>query len=808
MKVLPIAIAISSAFTFAASASTLDPSVGSVTTVDGKWHIVMSNTNMPLNFNASELKAQNLRFKLDNMNWGNAVFDFGAGKKFLASGFDTVSFENETVVSGGNQRAIIWNAQGANFTIDNTKHVVFGTADKPFETGSYESIVMAFGTVNFGTEVNSLESFSIVNESPTALTAALMTNSSISNTAQDNANPAHISIYADTISIQTKRGALYSMVAPMAENSTQENTGTITLVGNSISLNSSNYYAVLTASAGSSPKVGTSNIDIRAKKDISISGLSGIYLGTGTNKSNLNIQSEGNVSIKGTSGQAIRVESGSAGSAMNISGDTVDIAGGRNGISLNSGDFENTISAKNTINISGSENAVAETADVQGIKLTLKSVDASGQVNVNTFGKIALSEGTLALGNAVLDPNGSPINVGTLAQASGYGESTILVTSDEEGSISIGKVEKGFVKLEDKNGALTEKYGSPAAARARIEEKILSGEIQKNYTTISGAASDMTGAWSYDPVTGVTDWEFGESDSPTLAAAKHFNAATLSQWRYENNHLYDRLGDIRYAKDRVGSWARVYGMDAKVSDSVSTNFKANSVQVGVDFPVASNWVVGAAFGYTNGKADFTNGAANSDGYTFALYGSASFDCGGYVDVIGRVGRILSDVDVTTVTPFEASYDNTTYGLSAEIGYRWDLSDTFYVVPQAEVSYGYVKGDDYTASNDIYVAQDDFTTLVGRAGFQLGANFAEKRGTVYLTASVNHEFQGETEATASRTGAADQHLKESLDGTWFSYGVGAQFNVTDSTAFYGSLTRANGSDYQENFRYSAGLRIVW
>ena len=75
-------------------------------------------------------------------------------------------------------------------------------------------------------------------------------------------------------------------------------------------------------------------------------------------------------------------------------------------------------------------------------------------------------------------------------------------------------------------------------------------------------------------------------------------------------------------------------------------------------------------------------------------------------------------------------------------------------------------------------------------------------------SVNHDFNGETEATASQGANASQRLAEDLGGTCVSYGIGAQFNALDNLAFYGSLTRANGSDYQENFHYSVGVRCVW
>ena len=272
------------------------------------------------------------------------------------------------------------------------------------------------------------------------------------------------------------------------------------------------------------------------------------------------------------------------------------------------------------------------------------------------------------------------------------------------------------------------------------------------------------------------------------------------------NHLSDRLGNVRNLRGTAGTWARVYGAEAEVSDSVTTKVRANTLQVGTDVALGQNWILGAAFDYTDSDSDFTVGSLDTDAYTLALYGSAFFDCGGYVDVIGRVGRLSSDIDMTR--NFTASYDNTAFGLSAEVGYEWNVANGFYVTPQAELAYSYVKGDDYTAVNSVTVKQDNFDSLVGRLGVQAGVKFNENRGNIYATVSVNHDFNGETEATASQGANASQRLAEDLGGTWVSYGIGAQFNALDNLAFYGSLTRANGSDYQENFRYSVGVRCVW
>ena len=263
---------------------------------------------------------------------------------------------------------------------------------------------------------------------------------------------------------------------------------------------------------------------------------------------------------------------------------------------------------------------------------------------------------------------------------------------------------------------------------------------------------------------------------------------------------------------KAGAWARVYGTDAEISENVSVDLKTVSIQVGGDVTVGNNWVVGGAFTYTNMDGDISNGAADSDSYSLAAYASGFFDCGGYIDVIGRVGRLSTDVtgDTGSVAGgvFDGSYDNTAFGLSAEVGYHWNVTSMFYVEPQVELAYGFVSGDDFTSSNGANVEQDDFQSLVGRLGARFGANFADNKGSVYMHASVNHDFLGDVDATAGVDGGARFDISNDLGGTWVSYGVGAQFNTSANMSFYGMLERANGSEYTEHYRYSVGMRYTF
>jgi len=265
---------------------------------------------------------------------------------------------------------------------------------------------------------------------------------------------------------------------------------------------------------------------------------------------------------------------------------------------------------------------------------------------------------------------------------------------------------------------------------------------------------------------------------------------------------------IRGNADAVGGWARVYGYDSKHSNVASIKYKSNAIQAGADFRFANDYVAGVAFSYTNGEGTLSNGSADSESYTLAAYLSGFFPCGGYFDLIGRAGRLSTDISAANqINVMKASYDNTTLGLSAEIGWHYEMNPMFYVEPQAELSYAVALGDDFTASNGVKVSQDDYQSLVGRLGARLGANFADKKGTVYLSASVNHDFLGDADSTV-RQGSVSKDVSVDAGGTWVSYGVGAQFNTTKNLSFYVSLEKANGNDYRENYRYNVGLRYVW
>lgn len=458
---------------------------------------------------------------------------------------------------------------------------------------------------------------------------------------------------------------------------------------------------------------------------------------------------------------------------------------------INGGTTNVTISSENDKDAI----ALASNSSISATKATLNI--AKGDIAASQ-GTMNLSDSTVVLGDDV------QMDLGTL---SGKGN-TIVFNSTKAGTVKVGAVANSVAVRA--TGRANDQFASAAQFLAAMqgEEGKNNGIVQVGTGTamLGAEAGAVSNAWTVNE-----KGEIVETENPGLAAFREFNAATFVQWRLENNHLSQRLGDLRADLGKAGAWARVYGGESKITDGVDVKLRTTSVQVGADATVAGNWVVGGAFTYTNMDADITNGSGDSDSYSLAAYATGFFDCGGYVDVVGRVGRLSTDISASTLSStggvFDGSYDNTAFGLSAEVGYHWTLSNTFYLEPQAELAYGYVLGDDFTASNGAKVSQADFQSLVGRIGARAGANFADGKGTVFLHASVNHDFLGDVDGTA-RAGARVESLDNDLGETWVSYGVGAQFNTSANLNFYGMLERADGSDYTDTYRYSVGVRYLF
>ena len=266
--------------------------------------------------------------------------------------------------------------------------------------------------------------------------------------------------------------------------------------------------------------------------------------------------------------------------------------------------------------------------------------------------------------------------------------------------------------------------------------------------------------------------------------------------RIESNDLRKRLGDIRSSEGATGVWARYDG--GRFSGGEFEN-KFNKVQVGADTALAAYGSrLGLSFSYTQGDADMSGISADTDAYSLAAYGMWFGEAGQFADVIGRVGTV--DTDLATRT-YKTNYDQLMLSLSGE----FDLTDTFYAEPSAELTYTRVDGETFKANGNT-LGIDDYDSMVGRIGATAGLNCSQGRGGVYARFGVAHEFMGDGRFTAvNAAGTAADPIEVDGKDTWVEYAVGANFNITKQTYVWADLERTSGAEVDEDWRATIGVR---
>ena len=317
------------------------------------------------------------------------------------------------------------------------------------------------------------------------------------------------------------------------------------------------------------------------------------------------------------------------------------------------------------------------------------------------------------------------------------------------------------------------------------------------------AEGDLRGAITQQVAADGTVASRSQADNTKMEALKGVTAASLVQWRNQVNHLTKRLGDVRRQSGEIGAWARVYGGEYKWGDENRVDMTSTTVQAGADARVG-DWIVGGAFSYTDSSFDLRNGDGDGELYSLAVYGTRMFESGAYVDFVGRYGYIKNDMKAGNM---DLDFDSNAFSVSAEAGHEFKFLGSAFVEPQVELTYGYVQGDDATASNGVKVHQDDYQNLVTRIGVRTGFDFPKDAGTIYAHASYSYDFLGDADGSARKAGDRVS-LDEDLGGGWVTYGVGAQFRLGKSTFAYGDLERSTGGDVDNPWAFNVGFRHLF
>lgn len=359
----------------------------------------------------------------------------------------------------------------------------------------------------------------------------------------------------------------------------------------------------------------------------------------------------------------------------------------------------------------------------------------------------------------------------------------------------------------------------------KLNQSIEVQNLNKIYNKNLSVLKD-TGNLSVKKETDTTDSDFKGSDNWYLTpdASKGHDGDTINPngtvpgaaastafalWR-DDDTLLKRLGELRYNESTDGLWARM--VNKQLSRDGAHSFKGNykTLQVGYDKKYATekngDWYYGAAVSHLWGDTDYrTNGHGSQKSTDLSLYGTNIRPHGHYLDLIARVGRI--DSDYTSSYSDHGKFENWGTSIGAEYGRKKDFGHGWTLEPQAQLTYHYLWGDDYTTKNGARVSQDNADSLVGRLGFVVANEFNQgtpHAGRVYLKASVLHDFLGGT----GNTLVDDIRYRDDddLGDTWYVAGIGTNIHFGKDTQFYFDAERNFNADVRMKYRFNAGFRF--
>ena len=159
---------------------------------------------------------------------------------------------------------------------------------------------------------------------------------------------------------------------------------------------------------------------------------------------------------------------------------------------------------------------------------------------------------------------------------------------------------------------------------------------------------------------------------------------------------------------------------------------------------------------------------------------------------------------TSGNKITGDYDQNGLSISAEYGRKNNLKNNWYIEPQAQLTFGRLRGTDYTTSNGIRGDQDGIDSFVGRIGFNIGKDINEKTN-IYLKANLMHEFGSGYNASMVDASGTKARLDRNFDDTWFEYGLGAAVQTGKNNYFYVDVERSAGSDYKKDWQWNVGAR---
>jgi outer membrane autotransporter protein len=299
-----------------------------------------------------------------------------------------------------------------------------------------------------------------------------------------------------------------------------------------------------------------------------------------------------------------------------------------------------------------------------------------------------------------------------------------------------------------------------------------------------------SGVFDYDLELADRQWVLAGALNPTGAV---YEALPLVLGGFNQLPTLEQRVHQRSSTEGQPLWLRLTGNRLNATPSSMSGLSYDSdqwgLQAGADVALepgaAGQWVIGATVQYGQISAGVQNalgaGSIDAEGYgvgaTATYYGNA----GVYVDLQGQMNWITSDIASSVSGDLATDRDSRAYAVSAEVGQSIALSQGGSLIPQAQLTWGRVKGDSFTDAAGNAVVPGDNESLVGRLGLAYQSNETES-GQFHVIGNLLHDFSGAQTTQANATG-----LSAAGANTWAEFGIGGHVELAPNQLLYGEAS---------------------
>lgn len=354
------------------------------------------------------------------------------------------------------------------------------------------------------------------------------------------------------------------------------------------------------------------------------------------------------------------------------------------------------------------------------------------------------------------------------------------------------------------NRVVTDKDGKPATLNVISDA---------DFTSLSAPAE--LGVYQYaaekvmDGVNNRTNIYYSSTGklSNSAATVVSLAAAPVDVANLQSDTLAKHMNSVRHGKDS-GVWLSYFGGENRNSTAAGPEYtlKTNGVMLGVDTLTENDWLAGVAVSSARSDMSVMNSSGDLNSYGAQFYMSRRYDSGVFVDSALQFNHFSNTAKARMINGQQAKADfsGNSYGLEAKVGYAWN-SEGFFAEPYVRAAARAFDGEHYALSNGMTVNSNDYKSMLGEVGADLGYQYDISGGYVkpYLHLAALNEF-----ADGNSVRVNNVSLDNSVKGAAFQAGLGAEVKVTDNLGGYAAFDYTKGDNTERPWQATVGVNYTW